>query len=111
MSGPHIGTCKRCGKQTEYRYPSKVRDYCSHACSNAAKWDQRKRAETKTYSCAQCGGVFTRLAYQVTAREKAGKQIKFCSAACSAASLGEPARPFTEWLPQRLKELNRASQE
>lgn len=97
MSGPHIGTCKRCGKQTEYRYPSKVRDYCSHACSNAAKWDQRKRAETKTYSCAQCGGVFTRLAYQVTRR--------------AASPVLQAGEDVNEWLPQRLKELNRASQE
>lgn len=96
MSGPHIGTCKRCGKQTEYRYRCWVKDYCSHACSNAAKWDARKRADTKTYSCAQCGGLFTRLAYQVTAREKAGQQIKFCSAACSVASRGEPERVRAE---------------
>lgn len=91
MNGPHIGTCKRCGKQTEYQYKCWVKDYCSHACSNAAKWDKRQRAETKTYACVGCSGVFTRLAYQVTAREKSGAQIKYCSQACSSEHAAKTA--------------------
>lgn len=91
MSGPHIGTCKRCGKQTEYRYKCRIRDYCSHACSNAAKWDVRQRAETKTYTCLGCGNTFTRFSYQVSAREKAGAQIKYCSHPCATEHAAKTA--------------------
>lgn len=82
MSGPHIGTCKHCGKQTEYRYKSWVKDYCSHACSNTAKWEKRPRAEVKSYQCVNCEKPFSLLAHRSSHREKAGKAIKYCSVEC-----------------------------
>lgn len=26
----HIGACQRCGKESQYRYASQVRKFCSH---------------------------------------------------------------------------------
>lgn len=82
MTEEHIGICKHCGKHTEYKYKCKIRDYCSHACSNTAKWEKRTRAETKSYKCMKCEKPFTLLAYQASHREKSGKTIKYCSVDC-----------------------------
>jgi hypothetical protein len=34
----NIGTCKVCGKKTEYKYKSWIKECCSHKCSNTLKW-------------------------------------------------------------------------
>lgn len=86
----HIGTCKRCGTQREYRYLSHVKDYCSHACSNAAKWETRPRGAMATLSCAHCSGAFSMLESRLRSRESTGKKVKFCGKACEAEARRQP---------------------
>lgn len=86
MTAEHIGICKLCGKESVYPFKSKIRDYCSHACSNKAKWENRERAAINTYQCLKCEKPFTLLSYLATHREKSGKGVKYCTRECARAA-------------------------
>lgn len=78
----HIGICHHCGKQTEYRYKSWIRKYCSHECSNRAS-SKVRRKERKELQCEYCGDKFYLLESVIKAREKqSGEPIKYCSQKC-----------------------------
>lgn len=75
----------RCGKKTIYPFACRIREFCSHACSNAFKWENmRDRGATASIKCENCAGMFTLLLSQVRAREKAsGGKVRYCSMECS----------------------------
>jgi hypothetical protein len=75
------GICKMCGKETEYKYPSLVKDYCSFKCSNTAKWENRPKGERVYLSCATCGKEFILLKSHYKVRVKSAIP-KYCSTKC-----------------------------
>lgn len=86
----HIGKCARCGVETEYKFASRVREYCSHACSNAVKAEKRSAdAPICSFKCQQCGEGFSMLASEAKAR----LQVKFCSRKCYGKSRVDPTSP------------------
>lgn len=86
----HVSSCKECGKQTEYKYKSAARKYCSYACSNKAKWATRPRAKSVTLSCGSCGEGFSLNASVLEKRRKHIGEPKYCSKACSAIAARKP---------------------
>lgn len=79
----HIGVCKRCGKETQYRFASRVRDYCSHACSNATKAEVRQWPEKIRLGCRQCGESFFLTEAKIRSRQRSAGAPTFCSLKCS----------------------------
>ena len=81
-----ISKCKRCGKEKKYNYPRVVKDYCSHVCSNYAKWEKREKGKTVVLVCETCGNNFELLESVKRAREANGNKIKYCSQKCMGLS-------------------------
>lgn len=81
-----IGKCEHCGKETEYKYKSFVRRYCSHSCSNKASAQKRRSKDFSVIRCEECGLNFSILSSVKRAREAKGKMIKYCSQKCSGKS-------------------------
>lgn len=74
--------CKLCGIEKEYKYKSKIRDYCSYKCANIKKWETRPQADITIFNCKICKRKFEMLTSVKNAREKQGDNIKYCSQAC-----------------------------
>ncbi len=76
--------CDYCGKETEYKYKSQAKRFCSHQCSNKAKWEWeiREKANKEQITCKVCGKVFELKQSTKKAREKRGVQIQYCSTKC-----------------------------
>ena len=83
MSSKHVGVCKKCGKETEYRFKSRIKDYCSHACANAANAPGRRNDKTIEYKCDNCSCKFSVKERSASYREKIGRPPRFCCMACS----------------------------
>lgn len=81
-----IGKCEWCGKEKEYKYPSIIKRFCSHQCSNEYKWTKRKRAEMKIITCT-CGKEFSLKLSELAVREKDGNKVKYCSQKCMGKSM------------------------
>lgn len=83
-----ISKCEYCGKDKEYKYPSLVKRFCSHKCSNQYKWENsREKGELAELNCEFCNEPFTLLASILRAREKDGAQVKYCSKTCMGAAM------------------------
>lgn len=77
-----FGKCEYCGKEMSAPCRSQLRRFCSHKCSNRWKWENvRKRAETVTMACFNCGKPVTRDVNDW--RFKKGAKKVFCSNECS----------------------------
>lgn len=75
------GFCEYCGKEITADRPSNLHRFCSHKCSNRWKWENvRKRAETITIPCANCGKPVVREAHDW--RFKKGVKLIFCCNDC-----------------------------
>lgn len=74
--------CEFCGKETEFKYKSQVKRYCSYECSNSAKWQTREKGETEKIICKVCGKEFSLLSSVKKAREKKGVEVQYCSVEC-----------------------------
>lgn len=83
------GTCERCGKEKEYKYPSFVKRFCSYACSNAQKWESRARGERVVLACEACKKPFDLLGSVLVVRERSGP-VRFCSKACMGRANRKP---------------------
>ena len=88
-----VSFCKLCGKEMHFKYPSWVKDYCSHKCANTTHWDTREKANTVSITCEVCGKIFEVPESQKRVREKHGK-IKYCSKTCMG--IGARTRGFVE---------------
>jgi len=83
----YIGVCEYCGKESEYKYRSIIKRYCSHKCANMAssKTRTKKRVELK---CQYCGEKFYLLESTIKSREKhSGNPIKYCSHKCMGMAM------------------------
>ena len=75
------GLCEYCGKEITAPKPSMLHRFCSHKCSNRWKWENvRKRAETVTIPCANCGKPVVR--EKNDWRFKKGVKLIFCCNDC-----------------------------
>lgn len=77
----NIGICKVCGKETNYKYKSYIKECCSHKCSNILKWRTREREKRKKIKCKICGKEFS--VALSDHRFKEGIEIKYCSKKCN----------------------------
>lgn len=82
------GVCEFCGKETQYRSPSRVRRFCSHGCSTRATGPSRRKRVT--LNCRQCGDSFELTQGVVRARTKAGSSPQFCSTRCMGLAKVDP---------------------
>lgn len=73
--------CEYCGKKVEVKYKSKIRRFCSNACSvrshNNHKFGDAIYVDKE---CANCGGIITMLASDH--RIKRGQEMFFCNHRC-----------------------------
>lgn len=83
------GICERCGNEKEYKYPSHVKRFCSYSCSNAHKWESRKKGERTTLVCEVCKASFDLLASVLASRERRGR-VRFCSHKCMGLANRKP---------------------
>lgn len=75
----HIGKCKNCGIEKEYKYKSTIRDFCSHKCSNIYKWKHTiEKAKVVTIKCKECGVDFEKHLSFILVH----KNTSFCSRKC-----------------------------
>lgn len=86
----YTGICKMCGKVSQYKYKSFVKQCCSHKCSNTLKWETREKAKTKQIKCITCKELFE--VPLSDHRIKDGIEIKFCSRECMG--IGKRKRKF-----------------
>lgn len=80
--------CEFCGKEMQYRSPSRVRRFCSHGCSTRATGPSRRKRVT--LNCRQCGNSFELTHGVVRARTKAGSPPQFCSTRCMGLAKVDP---------------------
>ena len=79
-SKPVKSNCELCGKEKEYPYPSWVKRFCSHKCSNQWKWDNL-REKGKNINCFFCGKEHWRRKGEIENVNKV-KEGWFCSKQC-----------------------------
>jgi len=74
--------CDFCGKESEYKYRSHIKRYCSHQCSNSAHWLTRESGKTEKIICKTCGKEFSIMSSVKRARENNGSKVQYCSRTC-----------------------------
>lgn len=79
-----FGKCEYCGKEISAKSKSLLHRFCSQRCSIKWHWaNTRKRADTITIPCANCGKPVVREVNDW--RFKKGVKLVFCSNACHTA--------------------------
>lgn len=81
--------CEFCGKETQYKSPSRVRRFCSHGCATRATGPSRRKRVT--LNCRHCGDSFELTEGALRARTKAGRPPKFCSTKCMGLASVDPS--------------------
>lgn len=79
-----ISKCEWCNKEKEYKYPSLVKRFCSHQCSNEFKWTIRDRVKMASKTCEVCSKEFEVLDCIV---QKGRRNIRFCSTSCMGQAM------------------------
>ena len=85
------GICEWCGKQTQSKYKSTLKRFCSYSCSTQYKWNtNRQRKEYIQVTCMNCGKEFS--IYKSDHRILEG-QTSFCCSTKCAGELVKKNRP------------------
>jgi|GEM_PF-2710223 len=77
--------CEWCNKETEYKFKSRIRRFCSYECSNSYKWTIREKSPVIIKKCEVCDKEIKILEYELKRREKRNP-VKFCSTKCQGVS-------------------------
>ena len=84
-----ITKCKNCKKEILNKYPSRIKQFCSHECANIFNNAKRRGTyivERIDRNCEYCGKKLLITESLIQKRIKEGYEVKYCSQRCSGLS-------------------------